>query len=169
MSEEKIPVIGLLRRGRGFILRDRNLSFDFNNIDETHENYNDNDHTVNGIPCPQNGETVEAKAIIASCVICHVNQIQTVNFPCMHACFCLNCARPALQYSSKCPQCRNKYMHVSMLYLSYKDVNEVDNTSKQKKSRKKIDDSKIDDQEDDENRLRKKCKTNDSLNTSNSN
>jgi hypothetical protein len=134
MDEEKIPEIGPLIRRNGFISRNRNLSFNLNNLDDNEES--DNEYRVNGIPCPQNGETIEAKEIIASCVICHVNQIQTVNFPCMHACFCLNCARPAVQHSKKCPQCRNKYMHVSMLYLSYRDVDKI--TSNSSNSNKRL-------------------------------
>lgn len=79
------------------------------------------EYEVNGIPCPLNGETIEATPIILQCSICHINQIQTVNFPCMHACFCLNCVRPAVRNSNKCPICRTDYMNVSMIYLNYQD------------------------------------------------
>lgn len=72
---------------------------------------------INGIPCPLSGQAYEAKATILQCVICRHNQIQTVNFPCMHACFCLECVRPSVMHSNICPQCRTQYMNVSMLYL----------------------------------------------------
>lgn len=76
-----------------------------------------------GIPCPETNSIlpVELKNISLPCVVCQINQIQTVNFPCMHACFCIECAKPALGHSSKCPQCRTELMHVSLLYLPYKD------------------------------------------------
>ena len=79
-----------------------------------------------GVPCPESGVTEEAKAIVLRCAICQSNQVQTVNFPCMHACFCLDCAGPAVQQSNICPQCRTAYMHVSMLYLCYKDADDDD-------------------------------------------
>lgn len=81
-----------------------------------------------GIPCPPQNTipTVEAKAIVLRCVICRENQIQTVNFPCMHACFCINCAAPALNHSATCPQCRTAYMHISMLYLCSGDPTDED-------------------------------------------
>lgn len=78
-----------------------------------------NEHEVDGIPCPTTGTSFEAKAIIAPCVICNHNQIQTVNFPCMHACFCLECVKPSVRHNNTCPQCREPYMNISMLYLSY--------------------------------------------------
>jgi hypothetical protein len=80
-----------------------------------------NEYGVNGIPCPDNGETIEAAPILLQCSICYVNQIQTVNFPCMHACFCLSCVRPAIRNSDICPICRTQFMHVSMIYLNYQD------------------------------------------------
>ena len=80
------------------------------------------------VPCPAPGTvpTIEAKAIVAKCVVCHVNQIQTVNFPCMHACFCIDCATPALEHSEVCPQCRTVCMHVAMLYLVHTDARAED-------------------------------------------
>jgi hypothetical protein len=77
-----------------------------------------------GIPVPSESaaNTCEAKAIVLACVLCSVNQIQTVNFPCMHACFCLECAKPAVANSKCCPICRINYMHVSMMYLQQKDA-----------------------------------------------
>ena len=81
-----------------------------------------------GIPCPTPNTIlpVEAKAIVLRCVICRSNQIQTVNFPCMHACFCIDCASPSLNHSNTCPQCRTEYMHISMLYLCSDDPTEED-------------------------------------------
>jgi hypothetical protein len=81
-----------------------------------------------GIPCPLPGTvpSVEAKAIVLRCVVCRENQIQTVNFPCMHACFCVNCASPSLNHSKTCAQCRTAYMHISMLYLCSGDPTEED-------------------------------------------
>ncbi len=77
-----------------------------------------------GIPVPETNALapVEAKAIIFRCVACQHNQIQTVNFPCMHSCFCIQCAKPSVQYSEKCPVCRTKYVHISILYPSYIDA-----------------------------------------------
>ena len=77
-----------------------------------------------GIPVPSESvaSTHEAKAIVLACVLCSVNQIQTVNFPCMHACFCLECAKPAVTHSKCCPICRINYMHVSIMYLQQKDA-----------------------------------------------
>jgi len=81
-----------------------------------------------GIPVPLEtvSEPIEAKAIVAKCVICHTNQVQTVNFPCMHACFCIVCASPAVRHSHTCPNCRTDYLHVSVLYLTYTDAIEDD-------------------------------------------
>lgn len=76
-----------------------------------------------GIPCPDSAApTIEARPIVLACVICRQNQIQTVNFPCMHATFCLECARPSVEHSKRCPICRTDYVHISMLYLSYQDT-----------------------------------------------
>lgn len=80
------------------------------------------DHEFNGIPCPAEGASEEAVGIIARCAICQTNQIQTVNFPCMHACFCLMCIRPSISVSKICPICRTEYIMVSMLYLHYTTV-----------------------------------------------
>lgn len=93
-----------------------------------------------GIPCPEKNTlpTTEAKAILLRCVVCSENQIQTVNFPCMHACFCLDCASESLKHSQNCPQCREDYMHISMLYLSYLEADEED-ISEHVKKRKKVD------------------------------
>ena len=93
-----------------------------------------------GIPCPDENTlpVIEAKAIVLRCVVCGENQIQTVNFPCMHACFCLNCASASLKHSKNCPHCRETYMHISMLYLSYEDAYE-DDISDHVKKRKKVD------------------------------
>ena len=93
-----------------------------------------------GIPCPDENTlpVIEAKAIVLRCVVCGENQIQTVNFPCMHACFCLNCASASLKHSKNCPHCRETYMHISMLYLSYGDADE-DDISVHVKKRKKVD------------------------------
>ena len=82
---------------------------------------NMDDYEVNGIPCPMNGETEEATPVLLQCSICRVNQIQTVNFPCMHACFCLGCVRPAVRNSDICPICRTPYMNVSVLYINYQN------------------------------------------------
>lgn len=81
-----------------------------------------------GIPCPENNTVppIEAKAIVLRCVVCGENQIQTVNFPCMHACFCVICASQSLAHSDRCPQCRANYMHISMLYLCYGDASHED-------------------------------------------
>jgi hypothetical protein len=95
-------------------------------LDDDVEDKDNTDYQANGIPCPQSGDVIEAKAIILKCSICHVNQIQTVNFPCMHACFCLSCVRPAIMHSNVCPQCREQYMHISMLYLCYNDASHSD-------------------------------------------
>lgn len=84
------------------------------------------DDWINGIPCPETGTTHEAKAIVLSCVICQVNQIQTVNFPCMHACFCLDCVRPSIMHSNICPICRTRYASISMLYLSAVNASQKD-------------------------------------------
>jgi len=70
------------------------------------------------IPCPDIGESEEADYIKLSCLICQTNQIQTVNFPCMHACFCLQCAKPSLERFKSCPVCRIKYQHIARLYLA---------------------------------------------------
>ena len=77
------------------------------------------------VPVPETSTagTLIAKPIILACVVCRENQIQTVNFPCMHACFCLACAQPSLQHSQTCPQCRTPYEHIAMLYLLYSDHN----------------------------------------------
>lgn len=77
-----------------------------------------------GIPVPtvDNAESTEAKNVQLPCLICMTNQIQTVNFPCMHACFCVSCAKPSVMHSNICPVCRTQYMHVSMLYLQYKEA-----------------------------------------------
>ena len=80
-----------------------------------------NHYSEVGIPCPESGPVQEAKPIVPRCLVCRTNMIQTVNFPCMHACFCLECAQPAVQHSKKCPQCRTEYLHISMLYLAYDD------------------------------------------------
>lgn len=80
-----------------------------------------------GIPVPTDVDVVpvEANNISLPCVICMTNQIQTVNFPCMHACFCVACAAPSTVHSNVCPICRVQYMHISMLYLQYKESNPV--------------------------------------------
>lgn len=92
-----------------------------NNINITFE-----EEKYGGIPCPEQNTIppVEAKPIILRCVICKENQVQTVNFPCMHACFCTKCASDSLKYSKNCPHCRTEYMHISMLYLCYNDSEE---------------------------------------------
>lgn len=86
----------------------------------------DNDHLANGIPCPPKGESHEAKAIIMRCRICHLNQIQTVNFPCMHSCFCLECVRTSLAHDNRCPICRTEYLHISMWFPCTEDATEDD-------------------------------------------
>lgn len=98
---------------------------------------NIDDEKYAGIPCPDKNTLpqVEAKPILLRCIICRENQIQTVNFPCMHACFCTNCASESLKYSNNCPQCRTEYMHISMLYLCYGDP-EKDPDPDQNKKRK---------------------------------
>jgi len=90
-------------------------------LDDISDNISNNIEEKEFIPCPEPGiiPVTEAKAIVAKCVICHTNQIETVNFPCMHACFCIECASPALGHSEKCPQCRTICMHVAMLYLMH--------------------------------------------------
>jgi len=92
-------------------------------------------HRQDGIPCPETGTGEEAKAVVLQCSICRNNQIQTVNFPCMHACFCLECAKPSVMQSNICPQCRTQYMHISMLYLCYRDadVDDIRHTDKRRK------------------------------------
>lgn len=86
-----------------------------------------------GIPVPETGSAaaVEVTDIQIPCIICASNQIQTVNFPCMHACFCVECASPSVMHSNICPVCRVQYMHISMLYLQYKETAEP--PSKRKK------------------------------------
>ena len=79
----------------------------------------DSPHYAGDVPCPLAGTDEEAKTIMAVCVICGINQIQTVNFPCRHACFCLGCARPAVMHSNVCPICRLVYERIDQLYLSY--------------------------------------------------
>lgn len=85
------------------------------------EEVKNNHYSDVGIPCPESGPVQEAKPVVPRCLVCRTNMIQTVNFPCMHACFCLECAQPAVQHSKKCPQCRTEYLHISMLYLAYDD------------------------------------------------
>jgi hypothetical protein len=112
---------------------------DFNNQDEDdedHENFhNEDDNKEHGIPCPipNTIPSVEAKPLVLRCVICKENQIQTVNFPCMHACFCVNCASPSLNHSNTCPQCRTIYMHISLLYICSSDPTDEDIEHIQKK------------------------------------
>jgi len=77
-----------------------------------------------GIPCPEPGsvKALEAVPILLRCVVCHSNQINTVNFPCMHASFCVDCTSQSVLHSNKCPICRTHIMHVSMLYLCHTDT-----------------------------------------------
>ena len=83
------------------------------------------DQFPRGIPIPEgkNISNIEAKPILLPCVVCKYNQIQTVNFPCMHATFCLECIRNSISFSPYCPQCRAPFLQVSMLYLCYEDYN----------------------------------------------
>lgn len=82
-------------------------------------------HTIlpesNGIPVPETTTImpIKVRPILFQCIICQSNQVQTVNFPCMHACFCIECAKPSLNHSTCCPECREPYQHISMLYPSY--------------------------------------------------
>jgi hypothetical protein len=103
------------------------LSSIYNSINNEESNWPNNTSEF-GIPCPDT-EVIKAdlaKPIVAECVACKTNQIQTVNFPCMHACYCLECAKPSLRTMNTCPVCRCVYMHISVLYLSYREVNETD-------------------------------------------
>lgn len=76
------------------------------------------------IPVPDTNAITptEAKPVLLRCVVCQENQIQTVNFPCMHACFCILCAKPAITFSKACPQCRKMCASVSILYVCCSDV-----------------------------------------------
>lgn len=73
------------------------------------------------VMCPI-GSSQEAIPIIAACVICQSKQIDTINSPCMHACFCLNCANPATIIDKKCPICRVKLTEVLRMFLCFSDI-----------------------------------------------
>jgi hypothetical protein len=81
----------------------------------------DENMPVHNVPAPDPAvfPSIEAKPIIVACAVCKVNQVQTVNLPCMHACMCTECAHAGVQYYTNCPQCRTPLEKISVLYLSY--------------------------------------------------
>jgi hypothetical protein len=68
-------------------------------------------------PLSESIPAIEAAPIVLKCLICHVNQIQTVCIPCMHCCFCVKCVSVALTYSKQCPTCRKDIERVSTIYF----------------------------------------------------
>jgi len=78
------------------------------------------------VPCPEpTGSDIEAKPIVVVCQVCHLNQVSTVIFPCMHCCMCDECASEFSKVSNVCPMCRTGVSQIGKVYFSFKAVSDM--------------------------------------------
>ena len=73
----------------------------------------------NTLPIPEVTSENISVPIIAECVICKTNIINTINFPCQHACMCVDCSRCYGKVQNICPICRTPLQSIDRIYLSY--------------------------------------------------
>ncbi len=69
---------------------------------------------------------VISRVVMISCVVCYVNQINTIIQPCMHSCVCSLCAKQIIDRSKQCPLCQRDITNVNKIYLSSSEPTESD-------------------------------------------
>ena len=103
------------------------LSSDEENDEEEKDGQDETQPMIGGIiypyrytlPVPEPAIDSVSIPIFATCLVCKVNLISTISYPCCHASMCVECARTYGQLQNTCPVCRTGLMSIEKMYLSY--------------------------------------------------
>jgi len=72
------------------------------------------------LPVPETTKENKSVPILATCLICMENIVNTITFPCNHAVMCVTCSQDYGKIQNVCPYCRTALLSIERMYLIYK-------------------------------------------------